>query len=103
MDGTSRIRMMSKQLFGNADRIEVAAAVAAANSEPLYSRALATDLNWPDNRVQKQLKQFQQAGLLSAVPQLGGERRVYYVRKESHFWEAAARLKAECEAGQLAA
>jgi DNA-binding MarR family transcriptional regulator len=92
MDGIDLIRERSKLVFGNVDRLEVAAAVARAEPGAIFSRALAIELGWPDNRVQKQLKQFEAAGLLNAMPSVGGERRVYYERAESSFWRAAERL-----------
>ena len=94
-DGTDGVRYLSKLLMGNADRVEVAAAVGRAEAGRLYTRSLAEDLRWPDNRVQKQLKQFEAAGLLLAMPSVGGERRVYYERRESVFWTAAAALERE--------
>lgn len=98
-DGTHRLRTLSKLLFGNADRLEVAAAIARAEPGGLFSRALAEDLDLPDNRVQKQLKQFEAADLLVALPAVGGERRVYCERKDSFFWAAADRLEKQWRDG----
>lgn len=94
-DGTENLRRRSKLLLGNADRIEVGAAVARTEPGGLFSRALADELRWPDNRVQKQLKQLEAAGLLVALPPVGGERRVYYQRKDSTFWELIVALEEE--------
>jgi DNA-binding MarR family transcriptional regulator len=86
---------LSKLLLGNADRVQVAAAISRSEPGGLYSRALADSLRWPDSRVQKQLKQFEEADLLVLLPSVGGERRVYYERKESAFWDFAAALELE--------
>jgi hypothetical protein len=101
-DGTENCRRLSKLLLGNADRIEVAAAVARAEPGELFGRALADTLRWPDNRVQKQLKQFEAAGLLIALPTVGGERRVYYERRDSMFWQVVAALEHEWTTGESA-
>jgi DNA-binding MarR family transcriptional regulator len=98
-DGTDRVRWLSKLVLGNADRLEVAAAVARAEAGRLFARALADELRWADNRVQKQLKQFEAAGLLVALPSVGGERRVYYRRTDSAFWQAAPLLEQEWRDG----
>jgi hypothetical protein len=103
VDGSDRVRGQSKLLFGNVDRVEVAAVVARAERGGIYSRALAVELGWPDNRVQKQLKQFAEAGLLTALPQLGGERRVYYERADSSFWGACEQLLSEWSATRRSA
>ena len=102
-DGPDRLRNCSKLLFGNADRVEVAAAIARSEPGALFSRALATELQWPDNRVQLQLKQFAAAGLFVALPPVGGERRVYYERIASSYWRAAAELEKEWGAGRQTA
>lgn len=94
-DGSENVRRLSKLLLGNADRLRVAAAVSRAEPGDLYSRALADALRWPDGRVQKQLKQFEEAGLLVRLPSVGGERRVYYERRDSAFWECAVSLEEE--------
>lgn len=94
-DRTGERRRLSKLLFGNADRLQAAAAVSRAEPGDLYARALADALRWPDGRVQKQLKQFEEAGILVALPSVGGERRVYYERKASVFWDYADALERE--------
>jgi DNA-binding MarR family transcriptional regulator len=86
---------LSKLLFGNRDRVLVAAAVADAEAGTLFARALAGATGLTDSRVQKQLKQFEAAGLLVRMPQVGGERCVFYERRPSAYWDAAIALAQE--------
>jgi DNA-binding MarR family transcriptional regulator len=82
-DGVQRL---SKLLFGNQDRLVVAAAVADAETRSVYARQLAESIGIADARVGPQLAVFEEAGLLVRLPKAGGERRVYFERRESSFW-----------------
>lgn len=86
---------VSRLLFGNQDRLAVAAAIAVAEPGSIYGRSLAAQLGITDNRVGAQLKQLEGAGLLARLPQVGGERIVYYERTKSVFWDLVAKFVEE--------
>jgi DNA-binding MarR family transcriptional regulator len=85
---------VSKLVFGNQDRLLVAAAVAVAEAGSIYARNIAEQLGITDNRVAPHLRTFEAAGLLVSLPSVGGERRVYYERVDSSFWPLCADLTA---------
>lgn len=80
-------RDTSKLLFGNADRLLVFAAAGTAEPGLLYGDALAEICGIDQSRVGKQLTLLERAGLLVRLPKVGGERRVYFERRESCFWK----------------
>jgi Fe2+ or Zn2+ uptake regulation protein len=78
-----RLRAHSRALFGNLDRLEVAAAIAASDG-----MVNATDLQWQlriaNNRVRTQLVVLAELGLLQHVEM--ETRKRHYLRIESAFW-----------------
>jgi DNA-binding MarR family transcriptional regulator len=88
----SRVQDASKTLFGNQDRLVVAAAVAEAEPGTIYGQSVAAALRLSDNRVGPQLARLEEAGLLVRLPKVGGERRVYFERRESAFWDLCVAL-----------
>jgi hypothetical protein len=86
---------ISRLLFGNQDRLVVAAAIADAEQGTIYGRNLAEQIGITDNRVGLQLKALAEAGLLARLPQIGGDRIVYYERVESVFWKLVGSLAKE--------
>jgi DNA-binding transcriptional ArsR family regulator len=87
------LRRMSKLLFGNADRLEVAAALADPERHVVSASELAFDLKIAPSRVWTQLRTFAEAGLLEAMPRTGNT--VYYIRRDSPFWTLALTLVRE--------
>lgn len=81
----TRVRALSKLIFGNADRLEVAAAIAREPEAIVNGDELANQLTIAPNRVRAQLLAFTEAGFLSPVPRV--DRRVYYERRASPFWD----------------
>jgi hypothetical protein len=81
------LRRYSKALYGNADALEVELAV--AQREDAFVNA--TDLHWElrlaTNRVRAQLERLRQLGLVSA-PTSRGDRKRWYVRRQSAHWDA---------------
>jgi DNA-binding transcriptional ArsR family regulator len=91
-DGTrGRLRERSKRVLGNADRLEVAAAVARA-SGLVHAQGLANEVGITPPRVRAQLVAFTEAGLMELVPRTG--QIVYYNRLDDPFWDAARALHA---------
>lgn len=77
------LRARSRGLFGNLDRLEVAAAIAASDGV-----VNATDLQWElriaNNRVRAQLVALADLGFLQPVSIEARKR--HYLRLESPFW-----------------
>ncbi len=96
--GFAEALRVSRLLFGNQDRLLVTAAVAAAEPGSIYARSIAEQIGITDNRVVPQLGSLEAAGLLVRLPKVGGERRVYYERVQSSFWELCSNLIAEIAA-----
>jgi hypothetical protein len=92
-DARARIRARSRALFGNLDRLEVMAAIAASVDGVVN----ATDLQWQlqiaNNRVRAQLVALTELGLLQQVPTEARKR--YYVRIDSPFWPTCLDLYAQ--------
>lgn len=87
-----RIREVSKALYGNRYRLEVAAAVAQWEPGVVHARALATELRVPDNVVQGELKHFASAGILVPLGRHPRQRTVDYERMPSPYWSSAREL-----------
>lgn len=71
----SSTREVSKALFGNADRLEVAHYIASSSEELIYATEISISLGIPQNRARAQLMAFADAGLLRALPRGGQGRR----------------------------
>ncbi len=83
------IRGRSKLLFGNADRLQVAAAV--ANSPGVvHAQELSDALGISPPRVRTQLMAFTSAGLMTRLPR--NQNIQSYERNEDPFWSLALRL-----------
>ena len=82
-----RLRDRSKTLFGNADRLEVAFAV-AQSSGVVHAQELSDQLSISPPRVRTQLLAFCAAGLMEALPRT--ELKQYYERLDDPFWVAVA-------------
>ncbi len=88
-----RLREQSKALFGNRDRLEVAAAVARSDLDAVNATDLAEVLGGlPNNRIRAQLVALAHADLLAVMPR-DGSGRVWYVRKPASFWSACIELE----------
>ena len=91
-------QVVSKHLFGNQDRLLVAATIARAEPGALYAQALAELSGLTEKRVGLQLPHFVHGGVLTKLPKVGSERRIYYERGTSAFWDLAAQLVDEIAA-----
>jgi DNA-binding transcriptional ArsR family regulator len=85
----SQLRSRSKRLFGNADRLEVAVAVATSHGM-VHSQELANQLSISPPRVRSQLLAFVEAGLMEALPRDGLIQ--YYIRLDDPFWQSVVHL-----------
>ena len=103
-DKRSDIRDRSKRLFGNADRLEVALAV-AESSGLVHAQELADQLGISPPRVRAQLLAFVAAGVMQDLPRNGLLQN--YERIDDQFWVSIKMLmdnwtqSAEAKAGPL--
>jgi hypothetical protein len=85
------LRTLSKRVFGNADRLPVAIAVARSEE----GIVCATDIGWEASispaRAGAQLRAFADLGLVAALPVEPGRKRWYW-RQPSPFWETCIAL-----------
>jgi hypothetical protein len=86
------VQRTSKLLFGNQDRLVVAAGVADAEPGSIFGQGLAESIGIADSRVGAQLSVLEDARLLVRLPKVGSERRVYFERRDSSFWELCLSL-----------
>jgi len=80
------LRDRSKILFGNADRLEVAIAVARSASGVVHAQGLGHELDITPPRVRAQLLAFVEAGVMRQLGRVGST--VDYERVDGPFWEA---------------
>ena len=99
-DEYAAVMRLSKELFGNQDRLLVAAAVAEAQPGDLFGQALAEVLGIAQGRVGAQLKALVKAGLLVELPRTAGDRRVFYARRSTACWDLLRELYSEAAAGR---
>jgi DNA-binding transcriptional ArsR family regulator len=86
MSGTdlrAETRRRSKRLFGNADRLEVALAVAESTGL-VHAQELADQLGISPPRVRAQLLAFVDAGVMTVLPRSGLIQN--YERLDDPFW-----------------
>jgi hypothetical protein len=88
----SEARRTAKLLFGNAHRLEIAAAIARAQTDIVTASTIATELAIPLNLVSEQLKSFVKAGVLADVPGVEGQRFRYFRRIDDPYWEATSNV-----------
>jgi hypothetical protein len=87
------LRHRSKVLFGNADRLEVAIAVARSSSGVVHAKELANELNIDAPRVRTQLRAFVEAGVMVLLPRHG--QTVDYERRPDPFWAGVETIVTE--------
>jgi DNA-binding transcriptional ArsR family regulator len=88
-DSRARLRQRSKRLFGNADRLEVALAV-AESSGLVHAQELADRLGISPPRVRAQLLAFVDAGVMQTLPRSGLLQN--YERLDDPFWAFVGEL-----------
>lgn len=87
----SRVREVSKPLFGNSYRLELLAIIAELDG-PFYARQIAARMDVADNLVTLQLARLCELGLLE---RRSSSPHVLYTRNDSRAWEMAKQLRAE--------
>lgn len=79
-------RALSKRLFGGARyRLEIGRAI--AGEKTVNTSELADLLGLSRQSVNQELLLLAGAGLLTRIPTLDSERKVYWAREESMYWE----------------
>jgi len=89
------LREKSKQLLGNAYRLEVASEIFAHPDEKISAQEMAdlTGIRYP--RVYEELKRLEAAGLLVAAGNRASSRTVDYKVVPSAYWQLSSSLLAE--------
>jgi hypothetical protein len=87
-----RLRYNSKRLFGNRDRLEVAAAIGGSADPVVNATDLSADLGMVNSRVRAQLIVLSRAGLLDEFPNIPDQSKRWYLRRDSPFWDACIDL-----------
>jgi hypothetical protein len=85
------VRTRSKLVFGNADRLQVAAAVARAASGVVHAQEISNLVGISPPRVRSQLLALSASGLLRQLPRHG--MTVDYERVDDPFWDAVSSLE----------
>jgi predicted metalloendopeptidase len=91
---SDEVRSLSSVLYGNADRLRVAAAIGRMIGKPISVKAVSTGASIDYNRAQEQVAWFRRGGLLVPDHDLDSRRKDHRAVDLS-YWEAAARLEAE--------
>ncbi len=97
-----RVRDLSHKLFGGGQyRLEVGAAIQAG--ELVTIKDLAEELGDPPGSasVNVELKILESIGLLTRLPKVSGDRRVFLLPIESPYWSACRQLAEFARAGAM--
>jgi hypothetical protein len=97
VDSSSR-RHLSKCLFGNSYRLEIAAQIAGLSTDLTHAKELSDFLRIPANVVSKQLHAFVLAGVMESIDQIPGQRFRYFRRLSHPYWELAKSLEGGSDA-----
>lgn len=90
--GRQRLRAMSKTVFGNADRLEVAEAVADSPSGVVNGQELHERLGISPPRVRAQLLALRDASLVRALPKVGLRQDYELIDREDPFWALVSQV-----------
>lgn len=91
---SDEIRSLSTVLYGNADRLRIAAAIGRMTGKAVSVKVVSTEASIDYNRAQEQVAWFRRGGLL--VPDYDRDsRRKDHRAVDLSYWAAAARLEAE--------
>lgn len=95
MTDSSKIRLLSKALFGNSVRLEIAAAIYAQQGSPFSTMSIHYETGIFYARVQEQVKALERVGMIRPVE--SNARSVEYKAEPSTFWELSHRLLQEIQ------
>lgn len=87
------MRSGSKVLFGNKDRLEVAAAIADSEDGLVNATDLSEEIGLVQSRVRNQLVAMAEVGLLIKLP--SSDLKRWYQRVDSPFWQTSCHLYEE--------
>lgn len=91
-EARERLRVRSKTLLGNRDRLEIAVAIALSRDGLVNATDLSDQLGMANNRVRANLLAFAEADLLEALPRSDGHGRRWFMRASSPFWDMCISL-----------
>jgi hypothetical protein len=83
---SDQIRDLSKGLFGNRYRLEIAAEIAQLDGDLFHAKELADNLGIAHNVVSEQLKSFVDVGVCEDIPSVRGQRHRFFRRLDSKYW-----------------
>lgn len=89
------VRAISRELFGSAHRLEVAAAIAQKEDQPVYSRQISQQIKVNPNQVGEVLRHFESANLLTRLPTRGGREPQQFEPAKSRYWTLCCRVLEE--------
>jgi hypothetical protein len=84
---------LSKVVFGNRDRVEVAVAIARSSDGVVNATDLSREIDLPQSRVRNQLVAMAEGELLTVFDTTDLKR--WYKRKDAPFWNACIALYLE--------
>jgi transcription initiation factor IIE alpha subunit len=90
-----KVRATSRELFGSAHRLEVAAAIAEARRRPVYSRQISEQIGANQNQVGEVLRHFENAHLLKRLPSRRGREPQKFQPVQSDYWTLCRRVLKE--------
>lgn len=96
-DGSGSVERRSKLLFGNQQRVRIAAAVARAEGDLVHALEISQNAGVAHNVASSQLKEFVLAGVMEDGPSVAGQRFRYFRRLPSCYWRLSAELLGEFE------
>jgi hypothetical protein len=90
-----RVRAISRELFGSAHRLEVAAAIAECKGKPVYGRQISQRIRANPNQVGEVLSHFERGGFLIRLPTRGGREPQCFEPIKSRYWPLCRQLLKE--------
>lgn len=92
-DALEFVREASRALWNGRYRLQVACRIAQATDGRVFAHGLARACNLSDKTIGEELRRFQRAGLLRPAPTSDpGQKRHYYDRVESCYWDGVSSL-----------
>jgi hypothetical protein len=89
---SGNVRQLSKVLYGNRYRLEIAAAIGLLDTDVFHAKEVADGLGMPHNVVSQQIKCFVEVGVCEDMPAIDGHRNRYFRRLDSPYWQGCITL-----------
>src|SRR5256885_5115104 len=90
------LREVSRHVFNNQYRLEIACVIGESAEGRVFAHGLAKARGVTDKVAGEELRRLEKARLLAAiVPDDPGQKRQYFSRQESSYWDAMRRFADE--------